>query len=286
MILEVGDTSGAPERTVEVRISARAPGLDLGLAAFWSYRDLLLFLALRDIKVRYSQTLLGAAWAVLQPLAAAAVFALFLRGMGRSGTAEPPYVVFVLAGLVPWVFFANAVLAGANSIIISASIVTKVYFPRVLIPAAAVLAGVVDLAVSGCVLLSFAAWRGADLFLRPTHIIFSIGALIATALGVAFWTAALNVRYRDFRHALPFLVQLGLFTTPVIYPISSLPPAIRSWLPAVNPMAGVIETFRAGLFGVIPPPEVGHSWLAASLLILLTGAAVFRWVERDLADTI
>lgn len=276
----------APEVPFEVRIGANTSSFDLGLGAFWSYRDLLLFLALRDVKVRYSQTLLGAAWAVLQPLAAAAVFTLFLRGLGGGTSTKLPYSVFVLAGLVPWVFFANAVLAGANSIIASANIVTKVYFPRVLIPAAAVLAGVVDLAVSGGVLLGFAVWRGADLSLGPAKLLLSLSALMATALGLAFWTAALNVRYRDFRHALPFLVQLALFTTPVIYPISSLPSAIRGWLPAINPLAGVIETFRAGLFGSTPAPEIGHTWLVVSLLILVTGTAIFRWAERGLADVI
>jgi lipopolysaccharide transport system permease protein len=286
MISRVQESSEAPEGPIEVRIRARAAGLDLGLAAFWSYRDLLVFLALRDIKVRYSQTLLGAAWAVLQPLAAAAVFTLFLRGMGRDVAAQLPYSVFVLAGLVPWVFFANAVLAGANSIIVSANIVTKVYFPRVLIPAAAVLAGLVDLAVSGSVLLVFATWRGAELSLRPAKIMLSLIGLIAITLGIALWAAALNVRYRDFRHALPFLVQLALFATPVIYPLSTLPPTIQIWLPAVNPMAGLVETFRAGLFGVTSPPEMGHLWLSLCLLTLVTGTAVFRWVERDLADTI
>jgi lipopolysaccharide transport system permease protein len=257
----------------------------LGLAAFWRYRDLLFLLALRDIKVRYSQTLLGAGWAVLQPLAAAGVFTIFLRGLGRDVEAHPPYSVFVLAGLVPWVFFANAVLAGANSIIVSANIVTKVYFPRFLIPTAAVLAGLVDLAVSAAVLLAFAAWRGTELHFR-LNLLISLVALLAITLGVALWSAALNVRYRDFRHALPFLVQLALFATPVIYPISSLPADLQAWLPALNPLAGIVESLRAGLFGLTTPPELGHSWLALSAIAVVTGTAAFRWVERDLADTI
>jgi lipopolysaccharide transport system permease protein len=269
-----------------VRIRPRGRGVDLGLGFLYSYRDLLFFLAWRDVKVRYSQTLLGALWAVLQPLAAAAVFVAVFSRLAAPSSVGPPYSAFALAGLVPWVYFANAVLAGANSIIASANIVTKVYFPRILIPAAAAMAGLLDLLLSGLVLAAFLWWRGVDLSLNFPRIIVALSALVAVALGLAFWAAALNVRYRDFRHALPFLVQLGLFATPVIYPVASLPAGYRALMSVVNPMTGVVENFRAGLFGTPIPVEVGGVWIAICILALLTGAAAFRRVEHGLADVI
>lgn len=281
-----GETEAAGLPTEVVRIRPRGRGVDLGLGSLYSYRDLLFFLAWRDVKVRYSQTLLGALWAVLQPLAAAAVFVAVFSRLSAPSSVGPPYSAFALAGLVPWVFFANAVLAGANSIIASANIVTKVYFPRILLPAAAAMAGLLDLLLSGLVLAAFLWWRGVDLSLDLLRIVVALSALVAVALGSAFWAAALNVRYRDFRHALPFLVQLGLFATPVIYPVASLPAHYRALLAVVNPMTGVVESFRAGLFGTPIPAEVGGLWTATCVLVLLTGAAAFRRVEHGLADVI
>jgi lipopolysaccharide transport system permease protein len=243
-------------------------------------------LAWRDVKVRYSQTLLGALWAVLQPVAAAAVFVLvFARLMPRS-SQELPYSAFVLSGLVPWVFFSNALLAGANSIITSANLVTKVYFPRILIPAASALAGLLDLLLSGAVLAGFLWLRGVPVSIDAAAMVASLLALVAVALGSAFWAAALNVRYRDFRHALPFLVQLGLFVTPVIYSVAGLPASSRKIILMLNPMAGVVETFRSSIFGTALTADLGVAWFALSFLLLASGAAVFRAVERELADVI
>lgn len=288
-IAKTAETTLLPERmaTPEIRIRPGGRALDLGLAPLLTHRELLYFLAWRDVKVRYSQTLLGILWAVLQPLAAAGIFALVLGRISALSPTGLPYFAFALSGLVPWVFFSNAVLSGANSIIASANVVTKVYFPRILVPAAAVAAGLVDLVLSSGVLAAFLALRGVGLALDVGRLVGALGALVAVSVGVAFWAAALNVRYRDFRHALPFLVQLGLFATPVIYPASSLPAAHRTVLLAVNPMAGIVENLRAGLFGIPVSAEVPGVWFAvASLLVLLTGAAVFRWVEHGLADVI
>jgi lipopolysaccharide transport system permease protein len=270
----------------ETRIRARGQGIDLGLSSLYTHRDLLFFLAWRDVKVRYSQTVLGALWAVLQPLAAAAVFTAVLGRLAPATSVGPPYSAFALAGLVPWIFFSNGVLAGANSIVASANVVTKVYFPRILIPASAVVAGLIDLCLSLLILLAFLGWRGVPLTLDFSRILGALAALVAVALGSAFWTAALNVRYRDFRHALPFLVQLGLFATPVVYPASSLMASHRAVLSVANPMAGIVETFRAGFFGAAVPDALGSSWIPAAFLVLLTGAAAFRSVEHGLADVI
>lgn len=270
----------------EIRIRPRGRGVDLGVTSLYSHRDLLFFLAWRDVKVRYSQTVLGVLWVVLQPLAAAAVFTAVLSRLAPSSSGGPPYSAFALGGLVPWIFFSNSVLAGANSIVASANLVTKVYFPRILIPAAAVVAGLLDLVLSLLVFLAFLGWRKVEVTLDLPRILVALVTLVAVALGLAFWAAALNVRYRDFRHALPFLVQLGLFATPVIYPASSLLPSHRALLSVVNPMAGIVETFRAGFFGTPVPAELGGTWILVSLLVLLTGAAAFRGVEHGLADVI
>ena len=252
------------------------------LKDIWAYRELLFFLTWRDVKVRYKQTALGAAWAILQPLFMMVIFTIFfgrLAGVQTNGIAYP---VFALAALVPWTFFANSVTASANSLVGSANLITKVYFPRLIVPGAAMLAATVDLFLSFVLLAALMAiYR-----VTPTiHILF-LPVLTATfALAVGTWMSALNVKYRDVRFALPFLIQLWLFVSSVIVPSSAVPEKWR-WLLWFNPMSAIIEGYRSALFGL---PFDWSSWVIASaltLLGLLYAVFAFNRVERSFADII
>lgn len=257
----------------------------LRLRELIAYRELLFFLTWRDIKVRYRQTLLGAAWAVVQPLGTMLVFTLFFGTLARMPSDDIPYPLFALAGLVPWTFFANTVISSGNSLVYNADLITKVYFPRLIIPAAAVGLGLVDFAVAFAVLAGLIWWWGtavtAQLLLLPVLIVLTVLLTLGAGLGLA----ALNVRFRDVRHALPFCIQLGMFATPIIYPTSLVPERWR-WLLLLNPLAGLVEGYRAALFG--RPLDAGA--LAASaamtLLVLVGSAYVFRHMEKTFADLV
>jgi lipopolysaccharide transport system permease protein len=252
----------------------------------WERRDLLYFLVLRELQVRYKQTVLGVAWAVLQPVLVAVAFTVFLGLLARVPTGGLPAPVFYLAGLVPWAYFAAAVTASTQSLAAQQHLITKVYFPRVLLPLAAPLAGLVDLALAGLVLLAaLAAWGftpgPAALLVLPL-----VALLVATAVGVSLWLSALNARYRDVRHAVGFLLQLWLFASPVAYPATLVPERWR-WAYSLNPLAGVVEGFRWALTGAGHPPgvELGVS-AAVVAVVLATGFAYFQRVEGTLADVV
>jgi len=251
----------------------------------WAYRELLFFLTWRDVKVRYKQTALGAAWAVLQPLFMMVIFTIFFGRLAGVGSSGIPYPLFALAGLVPWTFFANALTASGNSLVGSANLITKVYFPRLIVPAAAMLAGLVDLLLSflllSLLMLYYRVSLTAHILLLPVLVLLT--ALFA--LGVGTWMSALNVKYRDVRFALPFIIQLWLFVSSVILPSSSIPQKWR-WLLMLNPMSGIIEAFRSALFGLpFDWPALG----LATLLIIVTmlyAIYAFARVERSFADII
>ncbi len=245
---------------------------------------MLYFLIWRDIKVRYKQTVLGAAWAIIQPFFTMVVFSLFFGRLAKIPSEGVPYAIFSFAALVPWNFFANGLSHSANSVVESARMITKIYFPRLAIPIATVLAGVVDFALAFIVLL------GMMLFYRiaPTSNVFWLPLLLLlaliTALGPGLWLSALNVRYRDVRYVIPFLVQFWLFATPVAYPSSLLSDPWRT-LYGLNPMVGVVEGFRWALLGTDAasgPVMIVSSLTALGLLI--TGAYYFRQMERTFAD--
>lgn len=253
----------------------------------WRYRELLYFLTWRDVKVRYKQTVLGAAWAILQPTLTMLVFTLFfgrLAGMEKQ-TGGIPYPVFALAGLLPWTFFANAISASGNSLVGSTNLITKVYFPRLVIPLAAVGAGVVDLAISLVVLLlMMAGYRVGVTWQVLLFPLFLAGTILA-ATGVGTLLSALTVAYRDFRYVVPFMVQIWMFVTPVIYPSSIVPEKWR-WLFALNPMAGLIDGFRGAFLGhplAWGPITIS---LVTSAVLFLVGAAYFQRVEESFADVI
>ena len=257
----------------------------LSLKDIWAYRELLFFLTWRDVKVRYKQTALGAAWAILQPLFMMVIFTIFFGRLAGVGSSGIPYPLFALAGLVPWTFFANSITASGNSLVGSAHLITKVYFPRLIVPAAAMLAGLVDF------LLAFILLCILMLYYRVTltvQILFLPVLVLMTALfslGVGTWMSALNVKYRDVRFALPFLIQLWLFVSSVILPSSSIPTKWR-WLLNLNPMSGIIEGYRSALFGL--PFDWPALSIAAvlTLLVLLYAIYAFSRVERSFADII
>jgi lipopolysaccharide transport system permease protein len=255
------------------------------LRELWAHRELFLFLAWRDIKVRYKQTALGASWAILQPLISMVVFTMLFGRLARVPSEGQPYAIFSYAGLLPWNFFTNALTNSSNSLVGSQNLITKVYFPRILVPTAAVGAAVVDIAIASTMLLAIMPIYGVGfhtslLMLVPLIL---LTALTASALGI--WTAALNVKYRDIRYALPFVIQLLMFLTPVIYPISFLPERWR-WLLRLNPLSGIIEGFRDAVFGrPFNWTGLGISVLI-SLILLLAAVLTFSRMEDEFADIV
>ena len=257
----------------------------LSLNDIWAYRELLFFLTWRDVKVRYKQTALGAAWAILQPLFMMLIFTIFFGRLAGVASAGVPYPLFALAGLVPWTFFANAITASGNSLVGSANLITKVYFPRLIVPAAAMLAGLVDFLLAFLMLVILMFYYRVTL---TVQILFLPVLVLLTALfslGVGTWMSALNVKYRDVRFALPFLIQLWLFVSSVILPSTSVPQKWR-WLLMLNPMSGIIEGYRAALFGLpFDWPALGIA-SALTIVVLLYAIYAFGRVERSFADII
>ncbi len=252
----------------------------------WDYRDLFYFLTWRDIKVRYKQTALGAAWAVLQPFLTMVAFSLFFGSLAGISSGGVPYPVFAFAALVPWTFFATAVALASNSLVEQEGIIAKVYFPRLIVPAAAVLACLVDFAIAFVVLIGMMLVYGIVPSLAVLTLPFFVALAAITALAVGLWLSALNVVYRDVRYVIPFLVQLWLFVSPVAYP-SSLVPEPWDAIYGLNPMAGVIEGFRWALLGGSEPPGM---MLVVSVLVvaalLVGGLLYFRRMERSFADVV
>jgi lipopolysaccharide transport system permease protein len=273
--------------TVPITIIEPAKGWTaVDFEELWHYRDLLYFLIWRDIKVRYKQTVLGAAWAVIQPFFTMVVFSIFFGHLAGISSGDVPYPIFAYAGLVPWTYFANALTQSSNSLVEQERVITKVYFPRLLVPMAPVVAGLLDFAIAFVVLIGMMFVYG----ITPTAAILTLPLLIllstAIALAAGLWLAAINVQYRDVRYTIPFLIQLWLFATPVAYPASLVPEFLRPVF-GLNPMVGVIEGFRWALLGSQPPsfPMLIVSALVASLL-LVGGLFYFRRMEDSFADVI
>ncbi len=291
MSLKTSESAGArAERRRQagpphVRIRAEDSGVQLNLSELWDYRELLYFLTLRDIKVRYKQTALGAAWVIVQPLATMLIFTLVFNRFARLDSGPVPYPLFAYSGLLLWNFFAGAVTNGTNSLTSNTHLVTKVYFPKMFVPAAAVGAGLVDLGVGSLLLAALAAYYGVPLtwglLLLPLFVLLAT----LTALGAGVLVSALTVKYRDLRHALPFTLQFWMFASPVIYPASVVPEDWR-WILLINPMAGLLEGFRAALTGQpLDWQRVGFSALFAAAL-LAVAFYVFRRLEDTFADVI
>lgn len=258
----------------------------LNLRELWRYRELVFFLSWRDIKVRYKQTALGVAWAVLQPVFTMIVFSLFFGRLAGIPSGGAPYPVFAFCALLPWQLFAFSLTESSNSLVANQRLITKVYFPRLVIPISAVVASLVDFVIAFVVLVLLLAYYR----IAPTTAIWTLPLFvllaISLALGMGLWLSALNVRYRDVRYTLPFLTQVWLIATPIAYPSSLVP---ERWRPlyGMNPMAGVVEGFRWALLdtGERPGPILGVSTVV-TILILVTGLHYFRRMERTFADTV
>ncbi len=266
-------------------IESEEDGVRLKLGELWHYRELLYFLTLRDIKVRYKQTLLGVTWVLIQPLLTMLIFTLVFTRFMRMNTGEMPYPLFALSGLVLWLFFANAVINSAGSLVFNAHLITKVYFPRVYIPAASIGTGLVDLAVSLLLFVAVAiyyriAWQWSILLL-PLFLLMI--ALLTLALGLLF--SSLTVKYRDLRHSLPFVIQIWMFASPVVYP-TTIVPENWGWLLFINPIAPILEGFRAALTGrAIEWPHVGIAG-AIVVVLLIVSLYVFRRAEEQFAEVV
>jgi homopolymeric O-antigen transport system permease protein len=264
----------------------------LRLREVWEYRELLYFLVWRDVKVRYKQTAFGVAWAILQPLMTMLVFTVFFGGLARVGSDGLPYPLFSFAGLLPWTFFAQGLSQSSNSLVGSSQLIKRVYFPRLVVPLSSVLGGLVDFAVAFGVLVGLMAYYQ----IWPTAAVLALPLLLllatAASLGAGLWLSALNVEYRDFRYVIPFLIQIWLFVTPVIYPASKVEEKLRSvglpaWLYGLNPMAGVVQGFRWALFDRTPFPSGSlTAGAVVSILLLVTGAFFFRRMEKTFADIV
>jgi homopolymeric O-antigen transport system permease protein len=269
-----------------LRIQPSRGWVSLKLGELWAYRELLYFLIWRDIKVRYKQTALGAAWAIIQPFATMVVFSLFFGKLAKMPSDGIPYPIFSYAALVPWTFFAAGLTGSSNSLVGSSHLITKVYFPRLVIPLATVLAGVVDFLLALVVLLGMMLYY---------HIIPTINVLwlplflllaFVTSVGVGLWLSSLNVKYRDVRYVVPFITQFWLFATPIAYPSSLLRQPWRT-LYGLNPLVGVVDGFRWALLGTKPSPgPLVFVSAAVSLFILVSGAFYFRRMEKSFADIV
>jgi lipopolysaccharide transport system permease protein len=284
--------SGLQNNTA-VPVSRRSPDLiidssrwtGLELHDLWAHRELFYFLAWRDVKVRYKQTLLGAAWAILQPLLTMVVFTLLFGKLAHVPSEGEPYAIFSYAGLLPWNFFTSALTNSSNSLVTSTSLITKVYFPRLLVPTAAAGAALVDIAIASLILFVIMPIYGVGFHASLILFIPLVALTALTAAAVGIWTSALNVKYRDIRYALPFAIQILMFLTPVIYPVSFVPERWR-WVLRLNPLSGIIEGFRDAIFG----RSFNWNGLLISTVItfaLLAAAAyIFRRMEQEFADII
>ena len=268
------------------RIQPSKGWVSLNLCELWEYRELLYFLIWRDIKVRYKQTVLGVGWAIIQPLATMVVFSLFFGRLAKMPSDGVPYPIFSFAALVPWTFFASGLSQASSKLVGSANLITKVYFPRLAIPIAAVLSGSVDFVLAFFVLVGMMVYYNVAITINMLWIPLLWLLALVTSLGVGLWLSTLNVKYRDVGYILPFMTQLWLFATPIAYPSSLLSAPWRT-LYGLNPMVGVVEGFRWALLGTdtAPGPMVAVSTLI-SLVLLVTGALYFRRTEKTFADLI
>ncbi|MCP4255716.1 MAG: ABC transporter permease [Candidatus Scalindua sp.] len=270
-----------PSKTI---IEPKSGWVPIDFAELWRYKELLYFLTKRDIKVRYKQTILGGLWAIIQPLFTMIVFVVFFGRMAKIQSDGIPYPLFAYAGLLPWTYFTGALSASSNSLVENANLITKVYFPRIIAPASAALAGLLDFSIAtlilGVMMVYYQYVPGLEILLLP----FLIGMVFVCAVGVGLWLSALNVQYRDIRYVVPLLIQLWMFVSPVIYPVSMVPKKYHL-LMSINPMVGIIEALRSSFLGHQP-----INWMLLGIsamiisIIFLSGMYYFRRMERVFAD--
>ena len=268
-----------------IRIEAAKAWPSLKLRELWGYRELIYFLVWRDVKVRYKQTILGTGWALIQPLFTMAIFTVVFGRLAKMPSDNIPYPLFALTALVPWSYFANTLNQGSNSLVTNSSLIKKVYFPRLAIPVAKVLSGLVEFGLSFVLLIGMVLYYGFHPSVRILWIPLVLLLAMITSLGSSFWLSALNVRVRDVEHILPFLVQIWMYATSVAYPSSLLPPKWRI-VYAINPMVGVAEGFRWALVGAKAPGPIFLVSTVVAVVVLVSGAYWFRRLEKTFADVL
>ena len=283
--MKVAAEVNEPEMPI-LRIRPSRGWRHVNLVEVWQYRELLYFLSWRDIKVRYKQTALGAAWAIIQPVLTMAVFSLFFGKLANMPSDGIPYPLFTYAALVPWMFFANGLIQSSNSLVQNANMLKKIYFPRLIIPIATIVSGAVDFMLAFVLLLFMMGVYGIAPTVNVVWLPFLLVLGISTALGVGLWLSALNVQFRDVRYVIPFLTQFWLFATPIAYPSSLLPEPWRT-VYGLNPMVGVVEGFRWALLGTQTVPGLMVAISAVvSLTLLTSGFFYFKRMEKTFADTV
>jgi lipopolysaccharide transport system permease protein len=285
----IGPVVGGSFPSGEVPVTVIRPSrgwISLNLRDLWEYRELLYFLTWRDVKVRYKQTVLGAAWAIIQPFFTMVVFSVFFGKLAKMPSDDIPYPIFSYAALVPWTFFANGLSQSSTSLVASANLIKKVYFPRLVVPISSVISGAVDFVLAFVVLLGMMLYFGTVPTWNVVWLPLLLLLALVTSLGVGLWLTAMNVQFRDVRYAVPFLVQAWMFATPIAYPSSLLDEPWRT-VYGINPMAGVVEGFRWALLGTetAPGPIVLVS-AAVSVVLLVSGAYYFRRMEKTFADVV
>ena len=280
--------SGTPTPTQEVpTLVIRPPRkwVPVDLHELWAYRELVTSFTLRDIKLRYKQTGLGIAWAVLQPLLTMVIFTVFFGGLAKIPSDGVPYPLFVLAALLPWTLFAEGLTRSTTSMVTNANIMTKVYFPRLIMPLSSIISPLVDFAVSFIILIAMMVYYGYAPTLNIIFLPLFLLLALATSLGVGLWLSALNVKYRDFQYTVPFIIQIGMFASPVVYASSLVPESLRVWY-GLNPMAGVIEGFRWALLGTGTPSAMVLVSVGMVIVLLVSGMFYFRRMEQYYADIV
>ena len=278
------ETTSLPDLpTLVIRPPRKWVPIDFG--ELWSYRELLYFFVWRDVKIRYKQTGLGVAWAVIQPLFTMLIFSVIFGGLAKIPSDGLPYPLFTLAALLPWQLFSEGMTRSTTSMVTNASIMTKVYFPRLIMPIAGVLSPVVDFLVAIGILVLMMAYYGLVPTINVIFLPVFVLLALASSLGVGLWLSALNVQYRDFQYTVPFLVQVWLYASPVVYS-TNLVPAQYQLLYGLNPMAGVIEGFRWALLGTAPPSGIIGLSVLVVLVLLVTGAFYFKKMEQYFADIV
>lgn len=277
------ESSMKPSRR-KLIIENRSGLFDIDWSALWEYRELLYVLVWRDIKVRYKQTAIGVAWVVLQPLITMLLFTAIFGYLAKMPSDGVWYPVFVLSALLPWTYFAQAITRAGESVVVNGRLVGKIYFPRLLLPLAMIVTPLVDFVLSMVLLFGLLIYAGIPLTWKVSTLPAFILLAMLTALGLSLFTSAMNVKYRDVGHAIPFVIQIWMFASPIVYPVSLVPEQWR-WLYGLNPMAGVIEGFRWALLGrTAPDPVVMAESIVVLFVVLIAGTVYFRKMERQFAD--
>jgi len=276
------DTAAAPVTVI------RPPRgwIPVNLRELWAYRELLYFFTWRDIKVRYKQTIFGFAWAVIQPVFMMIIFSLFFGTLAKVPSENIPYPLFSYAGVLPWTLFSEGLTRSSNSLVQDANLLQKVYFPRMLMPLSGILSPLVDFAIAFVVLIALMLYFSHYPAITMLGIIPFLILELMLALGIGLWLSAINVEYRDVRYAIPFLIQLGLFASPIVYPVTFVPERFQAVYGLLNPMAGIIEGFRWAILGTKPPSYLLIASVAIIIVILISGAFYFRRREKAFADVV